>query len=152
VTSQGVAATAKSVQQAAVGRQDSSSATPSVAIAAAKPGRADAFSKLLQAGSPQRSTVENQQTTSVALKALGLALKEGGGEVTMKLAPEALGKVSVKLNIHDATFDATFTTTTASARELLDQNLSTGSACAKFDCRRAAHGCEARRHAWREAE
>lgn len=88
-------------------------------------GRSDAFKKLLQAAQPARQAVEQQQIAQSALKAMGFALKEGGGEVTMKLAPEALGQVKVKLVVQDAGVDAMFTATTASARQLLEASTDT---------------------------
>ncbi len=106
---------------------DKPASTPNViaGVTAAKNSRGDAFKQLMQAGQPARHAVEQQQTTGVALKALGLALKQGGGEVTMKLAPEALGQVKVKLNVRETSIDATFTTTTASARRLLEASTDT---------------------------
>lgn len=90
-----------------------------------KGGRADAFKQLLQAAQPTRRAVEQQQVAQSALKAMGMALKEGGGEVTMKLAPEALGQVKVKLVVQDAGVDAMFTASTASARQLLEASTDT---------------------------
>lgn len=90
-----------------------------------KGGRADAFKQLLQAAQPTRHAVEQQQVAQSALKAMGMALKEGGGEVTMKLAPEALGQVKVKLVVQDAGVDAMFTASTASARQLLEGSTDT---------------------------
>ncbi|HLP83472.1 MAG TPA: flagellar hook-length control protein FliK [Phycisphaerales bacterium] len=91
-----------------------------VGVGGAKANRGDAFKQLLQAAQPTKRAVEQQQVTQVALKALGMALKEGGGEVVMKLAPEALGQVKVQLQVRDAAVDAVFTTSTASARQLLE--------------------------------
>ncbi len=90
-----------------------------------KGGRADAFKQLLQAAQPTRRAVEQQQVAQSAVKAMGMALKEGGGEVTMKLAPEALGQVKVKLVVQDAGVDAMFTASTASARQLLEASTDT---------------------------
>jgi flagellar hook-length control protein FliK len=89
-------------------------------IANTKSGRTDAFKQLLQAAQPTKRAMEQQQVAQVAVKAMGMALKEGGGEVVMKLAPEALGQVRVQLQVRDAVVDAVFTTTTAAARQLLE--------------------------------
>lgn len=108
--------------QAAAGKANERVQQPThvAGVGGAKASRGDAFKQLLQAAQPTKRAVEQQQVTQVALKAMGMALKEGGGEVVMKLAPEALGQVKVQLQVRDAAVDAVFTTSTASARQLLE--------------------------------
>ncbi len=57
-------------------------------------------------------------------RGLASVLKAGGGTVTLKLTPEALGEVKVELNLKNGVANAKFEATTDSARRLLNENMS----------------------------
>jgi flagellar hook-length control protein FliK len=58
-----------------------------------------------------------------AARGLAAALKQRGGVVNMKLNPASLGTLKVRVEIRNGSVDATFETSTAKARELLESNL-----------------------------
>lgn len=81
--------------------------------------RATAFKKLLEQGQPARHATEQQQVAHSVAKGLQMLVKEGGGEVLLKLRPGELGAVSARLTIQDARVEATFRAKTELARDLL---------------------------------
>ncbi len=96
--------------------------TPVVSGARATANR-NFLSKLTNAAAPARAQVQQKQVTDIASRALAVALKKGGGEVTMKLRPEGLGQLKVHLQVEDAKVWATLSPQTASARDLLQDSL-----------------------------
>ncbi|MCC6660869.1 MAG: flagellar hook-length control protein FliK [Phycisphaerales bacterium] len=54
---------------------------------------------------------------------MAASLRQRGGTVTMRLAPDALGQVRVALTLHGGRVDATFEATTDQARKLLEGNM-----------------------------
>jgi len=81
--------------------------------------RSTAFKKLLEQGQPARRTTEQQHVAQSVAKGLQLLVKEGGGEVLLKLKPVELGAITAHLSIKDARVDATFRAQTPLARDLL---------------------------------
>jgi flagellar hook-length control protein FliK len=51
------------------------------------------------------------------------ALRQGGGVVTLRIQPEGLGDLKIRLNLQQSTLAARFEVQTRQARELLDTNL-----------------------------
>lgn len=91
----------------------------SVAIGGVQGARSAAFKKLLEQGQPARRATEQQQVAQSVAKSLQMLVKEGGGEVVLKLRPGELGAVSARLTIQDARVEATFRAQTEVARDLL---------------------------------
>lgn len=81
--------------------------------------RQDAFKKLLDRGRPAQHNLEQQQLTAQTVKGMGIALKDGGGEATIRLAPDGLGLLKINVKVQDAQVVATIAPTTESARQLL---------------------------------
>ncbi|HYF14957.1 MAG TPA: flagellar hook-length control protein FliK [Phycisphaerales bacterium] len=86
--------------------------------------RADALAKLVEKSVPARRAVVQREVEQNAIKAMNLALKEGGGDATLRLAPDALGALKVELSVRDAHVRATFRATTDLARDLLVESMS----------------------------
>jgi flagellar hook-length control protein FliK len=87
--------------------------------------RADALAKLVEKSVPARRAVAQREVEQSAMKAMNLALKEGGGDATLRLAPESLGSLKVELSVRDAHVRATFRATTDVARDLLIESTPT---------------------------
>ncbi len=90
-----------------------------VAIGGVQGARSAAFKKLLEQGQPARRATEQQQVAQSVAKGLQMLVKDGGGEVLLKLRPGELGAVSARLTIQDARVEATFRAQTEVARDLL---------------------------------
>jgi len=58
-------------------------------------------------------------------KGMAAVLRQGGGSVTLRLQPEALGQLKVKLDLEPGKVAATFEVGTKQARELLNESMST---------------------------
>lgn len=112
VTNTGTARTAHAQQASAIN------------AAAADRNTSRAFiAKLTRAAAPARAQLQQQHVADAAARGLGLAIKKGGGEVTMRLRPEGLGQLRIDLKIHDAKVEATLKPQTGSARDLLTESL-----------------------------
>jgi len=148
---QASASQASPVPQAAPAQQQSSSSgqqnqqpssKPAAAItgakAVAKPGgpqNQNAFSSSLRraaqmtrsriAAPAQKTPFQFDQAKLEAQAARGLAaaLKQRGGEVTMRLNPASLGMLKVRVQMRSGVVDASFEPSTEQARELLESNL-----------------------------
>ncbi|MEQ8769929.1 MAG: flagellar hook-length control protein FliK [Phycisphaerales bacterium] len=102
-------------------------ATSTVAVRGAEGGKQPG----VQTKATFRETPTNQrggaERPALATLQRGLAsvLKAGGGTVTLKLTPEALGQVKVELNLKNGVANAKFEAATESARRLLTENMST---------------------------
>lgn len=81
-------------------------------------------STLKEAGANQRGRTDRPALATVQ-RGLASVLKAGGGTVTLKLTPEALGEVKVELNLKNGVANAKFEASTESARRLLTENMST---------------------------
>ncbi len=81
------------------------------------------IAKLTRAAAPARAQLQQQHVADAAARGLGLAIKKGGGEVTMRLRPEGLGQLRIDLKIQDAKVEATLKPQTDSARDLLTDSL-----------------------------
>lgn len=93
-------------------------------VAVTKAASSKAFiNKLAQAAVPARAQLQQKQVVDAAARGLGMAIKKGGGEVTLRLRPESLGQIRVELRLHDARVDATVEVQTTAARELLSDSL-----------------------------
>jgi flagellar hook-length control protein FliK len=88
-------------------------------VAGTQGTRATAFKKLLEQGQPARRAAEQQQVAQTVAKGLQMLVKEGGGELLLKLRPGELGAVSARVTIQDARVEATFRARTEVARDLL---------------------------------
>lgn len=58
-------------------------------------------------------------------RGLAAALRQGGGTVTMRLQPEALGDMKIKMDLEPGRVAARFEVATDQARELLDKSMDT---------------------------
>ncbi len=79
---------------------------------------------LKQPGTTPRNGAERPVLATLQ-RGLASVLKAGGGTVTLKLTPEALGQVKVELNLNNGVANAKFEATNEPARRLLTENLST---------------------------
>ncbi len=66
-----------------------------------------------------------QATVAAANRGLDVALKQQGGSVQMRLAPESLGALKVEMTISRGVVAATLQASTPEARELLTRNIET---------------------------
>lgn len=79
--------------------------------------------KLAHAAAPARAQLQQREVAHAAASALGIAIKKGGGEVTMRLRPEALGQIRIEVRVRDAKVDASLHAQTDAARELLGDSV-----------------------------
>jgi hypothetical protein len=104
-------------------RQDQNPAARSPTSA----GRIYRLETALQAPAPARTTASEteQETRFAAQLSRGLAsvLRQGGGSLTMRLQPEALGEMTINMDLHPGRVGATFKVATHQARDLLTDNL-----------------------------
>lgn len=70
-------------------------------------------------------TANNAPALATVQKGLASVLKTGGGTISLRLTPDALGEVRVELNVKDGVANARLEATSESARRLLTENLST---------------------------
>jgi flagellar hook-length control protein FliK len=93
-------------------------------------GQRDAMMKpLADAGKESRTRALRQSmkqgVEQAATQGLALALKEGGGTATVRIAPESLGQLAIKLSVRDGEVVMQAQTQTDSARELLSESIPT---------------------------
>lgn len=69
---------------------------------------------------PQRQEPPN--LIAQAVRGLAAALRQRNGTVTMRLAPESLGPLRVRLSVHDSQVTAEFRAESSQARDLLSQS------------------------------
>ena len=77
-------------------------------------------------GRPQSAAPTPQQTRAFGaqlMQGLGSALRRGRGEVTLRLRPETLGELRVRMQIKGSTVDAQFRPSTMQAHRLLEQSV-----------------------------
>lgn len=75
---------------------------------------------------PQPAAPTAQQTRAFGaqlMQGLGSALRRGRGEVTLRLRPETLGELRVRMQIKGSTVDAQFRPSTMQAHRLLEQSV-----------------------------
>ncbi|HEX2838189.1 MAG TPA: flagellar hook-length control protein FliK [Phycisphaerales bacterium] len=112
------------VTNASATRSSQPQQASAVNAAAADRNTSRAFiAKLTRAAAPARAQLQQQHVADAAARGLGLAIKKGGGEVTMRLRPEGLGHLRIDLKIQDAKIEATLKPQTDSARDLLTDSL-----------------------------
>ncbi len=104
------------------GQQQTSAVNTSVTAQRAASSRAF-INKLAHAATPTRAQVQQKQVADAAARGLGIAIKKGGGEVTMRLRPEGLGQLRVDLRLQGSTVEASLRAQTDSARGLLVDSL-----------------------------
>lgn len=85
----------------------------------AKDPKPEPFKQLSHAGAHARTKALQQGVEQAMTQGLSLALKEGGGTATVRLAPESLGQLAIKLTVQDGEVTVRAQTQTDSARELL---------------------------------
>ncbi|TVQ61146.1 MAG: flagellar hook-length control protein FliK [Phycisphaerales bacterium] len=95
---------------AATGRSEGSRPGPTVAT---KPG------------APAPSRGQEAQLAAQVQRGLFAALRQQGGSVTMRLAPDALGALTVRLSVQGARVQATFEPTSEQAQRLLERSVET---------------------------
>lgn len=78
---------------------------------------------LARATAPERTSRAQPEVVRQVHRALAEALRKGEGEVTVKLTPEALGKVTIRLRVEASQVTAKLTAETAAARDLLERGL-----------------------------
>ena len=66
---------------------------------------------------------EEDKFAAQAARGLAAALRQGGGSVTVRLQPEALGDLKVKVDLAGVKVDASFEVSSDQARKLLDATL-----------------------------
>lgn len=71
----------------------------------------------------QRVPQEQQQVVQQAQRGLASVLRQGGGTLSLKLTPEALGTVRVEMQVSHGVASASLRAETTQARELLSANL-----------------------------
>lgn len=112
------------VTNAPAARTAQSQQASAINAAAADRNASRAFiAKLTRAAAPARAQLQQQHVADAAARGLGLAIKKGGGEVTMRLRPEGLGQLRIDLKIQDAKVEASLKPQTDSARDLLTDSL-----------------------------
>lgn len=114
------------------------SAAPATAAGASASTRIEALSGLSRAGSgtdhkaalsafrkPSQPIfhVEKQQLPSQVSRTLASIIARGGGRLTLRLSPQALGDVRVDVELREGTANATFRAENEAARDLLKGNL-----------------------------
>lgn len=78
---------------------------------------------LSNAGSAARAKAVKQSFEQAATHGLALALKEGGGTALVKLAPEQLGQLSIKMTVDEGEVTLHARTQTDTARDLLMESV-----------------------------
>lgn len=73
--------------------------------------------------SAEKSAKPEAPVPAAALRGLAAALRQGGGTVTMRLAPEALGSLKVQITTHESKIIARFEASTDQARRLLSEHV-----------------------------
>jgi flagellar hook-length control protein FliK len=76
-----------------------------------------------QAGAPRFKLESDDKLAAQAARGLAAAIRQGRGSVTLRLTPEALGDLRIRVNLSDARVQATFEVETDQARQLLDKSL-----------------------------
>lgn len=78
---------------------------------------------------PNRATTGGSRTATAfraqLAQGLGAALRQGSGEVSLKLTPKALGELRISLRVHEGVVDAHLKPSTTEARGLLEQSVET---------------------------
>lgn len=131
----------RSLEQAAPAAAGTSTATASTAAHAPKTadgmrvdalaaterstGRTRTLPPALASKSPKSPIfrVEKEQFTSQVSRSLANVLARGGGKLTLRLSPQALGDVRVDLHVHQGVASASFRAENDSARELLKSRI-----------------------------
>jgi flagellar hook-length control protein FliK len=72
-----------------------------------------------------RLAPDEQKIAAQAARGLAAALRQGGGSVTLRLQPDALGELKVKLDLTGTKVGASFEVGSDQARKLLDTTLTT---------------------------
>lgn len=75
---------------------------------------------------PSAAPAEDQQETKFAAqlsRGLAAILRQGGGTLTMRLQPEALGELTIRMDMQPGRVGASFEVQSDQARQLLNQNL-----------------------------
>lgn len=76
-------------------------------------------------GAPTPSRSQEAQLAAQVQRGLFAALRQQGGSVTMRLAPDALGAMTVRLSVQGARVQATFEPTNEQAQRLLERSVET---------------------------
>lgn len=72
------------------------------------------------------SKFEDEQKFAAQLsRGLAAALRQGGGTVTMRLHPESLGSLTIRMDLHAGRVGASFEVQSDQARQLLNENMTT---------------------------
>ena len=80
-------------------------------------------SKLARSPNHAHAPKETAMFRAQLAQGLGAALRQGKGEVTLRLRPHSLGELQVRLHIRDGTVDAQIKPTTHQAHRLLEQSV-----------------------------
>jgi len=114
---------------AATNTASTSSAPASGANAVAGVGRAESarpgVTLSQKPGQTPSSRGQEAQLAAQVQRGLFAALRQQGGSVTMRLAPDALGSLTVRLAVRGARVEATFEPSSARAQELLERSVQT---------------------------
>lgn len=117
--------TATGVARAAVGAPTAPQAVAATrAVAAlAKSGERSAAAPGKPAAPILRQTPAEDAFAAQLQRGIAAALNGSGGTVTMRLSPEVLGSLQVRLDLHGSTVAARFRVESDEARKLLDQHM-----------------------------
>jgi flagellar hook-length control protein FliK len=96
-------------------------ATPGISAASsgARGSKAAAFQKLSEQARPSQDQVQQARVQQAAVRGVAMAFQAGGGDATITLAPETLGRLRVHVQVREGSVEATFRTTTREAFEAL---------------------------------
>lgn len=118
-----VAPAAKPVA-ASTGAAPAASGVRSVgAVGGAQPGGRDLLAKLTTRQNPPILRASKDELPAQVSRAMARIVSEGGGRITLRLNPQALGEVRVDVDMHRGVARATLNAQTEAARELLHSEL-----------------------------
>jgi len=83
----------------------------------------DLLAKLAGKQKPPMLRASKEEVPAQVSRALARVVSAGGGRMTLRLNPHALGEVRIDVDMHKGVARATLNAQTESARELLDSNL-----------------------------
>ncbi len=92
-------------------------------IAGAARGEAAGRMAKADAGSPASGAARRAALAAQMTRILSAAAAKGGGTMTMRLAPESLGAVTVRVGVEGGVVSARFEAANAAARDLLDSTM-----------------------------
>jgi flagellar hook-length control protein FliK len=112
-----------SAKQAGAGGERSASAIRVVGEARAGSTASDALVRGRLKQGQEQSSLRRQSFQAQVGRGLAAALKQKGGVVTLRLKPESMGQVQIKLELNGGRVQATFRAEQSSARDLLSGSL-----------------------------